>query len=64
MSASVTTGQVVWADFGAGPVLALFVKAGDDKDTIQAPSGDHVKVAYREPGDRDAAGSGLTWWKV
>ena len=58
------TGQVVWANTGGADVLALFVKAGDDKDTIQMPDGSHAQLAYREPEDRDTGGSGLTFWKV
>lgn len=58
-------GHVVWANFdGEHDVLALFVKAGDDKDTIQAPDGTHHQLAYREPADRDAHGAGRTWWQV
>ena len=64
------TGDVVWANFGDGDVLALYVDDageqadGTQKDLIQAPDGAHRKLAYREPGDRDDAGAGLTWWKI
>lgn len=58
-------GQVVWANFdGQHNVLALYVKDAGDKDIIQAPDGTHEPLAYREPGDRDKAGAGKTWWKT
>jgi hypothetical protein len=58
------TGDVVWADFGGGPMLALFVEEDGDKDVVQHPDGSRVRLAYREPEDRDERGSGKTWWKV
>ncbi len=59
----------VHADFGGGPVIAHYVSGphevgGETKHTIQAPDGSHVNLAYREPADRDAGGSGFTFWKV
>jgi len=57
-------GDVVWANTGEHDVLALFVKHGNDKDTVQMPNGNHVQLGYREPEDRDANGAGMTWWKV
>lgn len=63
-------GDHVHADFGSGPVISHYVKgpitndAGEVKHTIQAPDGSHHDLAYREPEDRDAEGSGLTFWKI
>lgn len=54
-------GTVVKADFGNGEEWALLVDLGDDKDTL-VPLGHGEKLGYREPEDRDAAGSGRTWW--
>ena len=54
-------GTVVKADFGEGEEYALLVDVGGDKDTL-VPLGDGQKLAYREPEDRDAQGSGGTWW--
>ncbi len=57
----------VHADFGGGPCIAHYVSGphdvgGETKHTIQAPDGSKVNLAHREPADRDAAGSGLTFW--
>lgn len=61
----------VWADFGAGKVLAHVVGqpvtvAGENgpeiKTPIQAPDGSVHNLAHREPDDRDGHGSGLTFW--
>jgi len=63
-------GDHVHADFGGGPVISHYVSGPHEnedsevKHTIQAPSGEHVDLAYREPEDRDAGGSGLTFWKI
>jgi len=63
-------GDHVWADFGDGKVLAHITQvahtnaAGETKFGVQAPDGKVHDLAYREPADRDAAGSGLTFWKV
>ncbi len=57
-------GDVVWANDGGEDVLAFFVKESGDKDTIQMPDGNHKKLAYREPSDREDKGAGVTWWKV
>lgn len=59
----------VHADFGAGPVISHYISGpnevdGEIKHLIQAPTGEHVQLAYREPEDRDDGGSGLTFWKV
>ena len=56
-------GKVVKADFGGGEEYALLVGHGDDKDTL-VQLGKGEKLAYREPEDRDAAGSGDTWWNA
>ena len=55
--------KVVKADFGhgEGEEYALLVVDGDDKDTL-VPLGKGEQLAYREPEDRDAQGSGGTWW--
>jgi hypothetical protein len=69
-------GAHVWADFGdalpelGGPVLAHVVEgahdnaAGETKYGIQAPDGSRHELAYREPDDRDDAGSGGTFWTI
>ena len=62
-------GDHVWADFGDGKVLAHVATgkqdtADGDKYGVQAPDGSVHSLAYREPDDRDAAGSGLTFWKI
>lgn len=63
-------GDHVHADFGDGPVIAHVAKgahendAGETKYGIQAPDGSVHALAYREPEDRDAGGSGLTFWKL
>lgn len=59
--AKATVGTVVKADFGDGEEYALLVKDGADKDTL-VPLGKGQPLAYREPEDRDDAGSGGTWW--
>lgn len=56
-------GKVVKADFGDGEEFALLVGHGDDKDTL-VPLGKGEKLGYREPEDRDDAGSGRTWWNA
>lgn len=55
--------KVVHADFGDGEEYGLVVKDGADKDIV-VPLGKGVPLAYREPADRDAGGSGMTWWKI
>jgi hypothetical protein len=63
-------GDHVWADFGSGKVLAHIVQgahdnaAGETKYGIQAPDGTVAALGYREPADRDAQGSGLTFWTL
>jgi hypothetical protein len=63
-------GDHVWADFGEGKVLAHVVKgehvndAGETKWGLQAPDGSKHDLAHREPADRDAGGSGLTFWRL
>jgi len=63
-------GDHVWADFGDGKVLAHITQvahtnaAGEEKYGVQAPDGSTVALGYREPADRDAAGSGMTFWKL
>ncbi len=59
--AKAAEGTVVKADFGGGEEYALLVEHGDDKDTL-VPLGKGQHLAYREPEDRDAGGSGRTWW--
>lgn len=64
----VAPGDHVWADFGDGKVLAHVVKgahtndAGETKYGVQNPQGTVVSLTYREPEDRDEAGSGMTFW--
>jgi len=58
--AKAKVGDIVKADFGSGVEYGLLVKDGDDKDTV-VPLGKGEALAYREPADYDAAGSGLTW---
>jgi hypothetical protein len=57
--------KVVKADFGhgEGEEYALLVQDGADKDTL-VPLGKGEKLAHREPEDRDAQGSGGTWWNA
>lgn len=66
--AKFNVGEHVWADFGEGKVLAHVETTdedGDGKHTIQNPgTGKGEPLAYREPEDDDAAGSGRTFWKV
>lgn len=63
-------GDHVWADFGSGKTLAHVVQgahenaAGETKFGIQAPDGSVHALGYREPEDRDDAGSGMTFWKL
>jgi hypothetical protein len=63
-------GDHVHADFGDGPVIAHISKAkhenaaGEEKYGVQAPDGSNHDLAYREPEDRDAGGSGGTFWSV
>jgi hypothetical protein len=60
--------QHVFADFGEGRVVAHLVTGqpkqvdGDTKYAVQDPNGDIQMLTYREPGDRDAGGSGRTFW--
>ena len=63
MMAKPAAGTVVMADFGGGAEYALLVDLGDDKDTL-VPLGKGEKLGYREPEDRDDAGSGRTWWNA
>lgn len=59
------TGDIVWANFGDGEKLAFYISADGGKAVIQDPSnGKDDLLAYREPEDRDAHGSGKTWWKA
>jgi hypothetical protein len=62
-------GLHVWADFdGTGKQLAHVVQgahdnpAGETKYGVQDADGREHALAYREPADRDAAGSGGTFW--
>ena len=70
MSGVVKVGEHVWADFGDGAEVAHVVKgahedaAGETKYGIQDSAGKSHNLAYREPEDRDAGGSGLTFWKL
>ena len=63
-------GDHVWADFGDGKVLAHIVQGphenavGETKYGIQAPDGSDHALGYREPADRDAEGSGMTFWTI
>ncbi len=61
--AKAKVGDVVKADFGdgEGEQYALLVKDGADKDTLVG-LGKGQTAGYREPEDRDAGGSGGTWW--
>lgn len=56
----------VWADAGEGPVVAhdtgKRVQEDGEKGVIQFPDGTTKNLAHREPGDRDDAGSGGTFW--
>ncbi len=61
--AKAKVGDIVKADFGQGEEFAILVKDGDDKDTVIA-LGKGEPLGYREPGDRDAGGSGRTWWNA
>lgn len=61
--AKAQVGKVVKADFGDGEEYALVVKDGADKDVL-VPLGKGQPLAYREPEDRDAGGSGGTWWNA
>ncbi len=59
----------VWADAGDGPVIAhdtgeQVTVDGETKGVIQMPNGNKVNLAYREPADRDDAGSGGTYWNA
>jgi hypothetical protein len=65
MMGKASVGKVVKADFGGGDgeEFALLVDVGDDKDTL-VPLGKGEKLGYREPEDRDDAGSGRTWWNA
>lgn len=62
-------GDHVWADFGAGKVLAhvvgtAHVVSGETKWGVQDSAGSVHDLAHREPQDRDAGGSGLTFWSL
>jgi len=63
-------GDHVWADFGSGKTLAHIVQGahenpeGDTKWGVQAPDGSVRSLAHREPADVDAAGTGLTFWRL
>ena len=63
-------GDHVHADFGSGSVIAHVAKlahknaAGETKYGIQDPNGVVAQLAYREPEDDDAAGSGMTFWLI
>jgi hypothetical protein len=62
-------GDHVWADFGEGKELAHVVRGahdvnGEEKWGIQDSAGKAHALAYREPADRDAGGSGLTFWRL
>jgi hypothetical protein len=59
----------VWCDAGGGTQLGHIVRsaytneAGETKSDISV-GGAIVAMAYREPGDRDAGGAGLTFWNI
>jgi hypothetical protein len=62
----------VWCDPGDGtglPKLGHIVRslytndAGEEKCDVYA-DGKVTAMAYREPADRDAGGSGLTFWNI
>lgn len=57
--------KVVHADFGdgEGEQFGLVVQDGDGKDLVVA-LGKARPLGYREPEDRDAGGSGGTYWNV
>lgn len=64
-------GQHVWADFGEGKVLAHLLDHGHKADnnetkySVQNPdTGKGEDLGYREPEDRDEAGSGRTFWSL
>jgi len=62
-------GQHVWANTGIHDFIGHIAKlahdvGGETKYGIQTPGGTIVDMAYREPEDRDAGGSGLTFWKL
>ena len=60
-------GDHVMADNGDGPVIAHVANHeadGDGKHLIQLPNGNTVKLAHREPADRDDKGSGGTFWNI
>lgn len=62
---SFNRGDHVIADAGEGPVLAHLINPDPDRDgkhLIQMPGGGTVKLAHREPADRDEQGSGGTFW--
>lgn len=54
-------GTVVHANFGSGEEEAVVIAHGADKDLL-LPVSALEKVGYREPDDRDAEGSGRTYW--
>jgi len=60
-------GTKVWANTG-GEDLIGFVLSGpegpEDKYVIQIGTEVHPNMGYREPGDRQGAGAGVTFWKV
>lgn len=56
-------GTVVKADFGNGEEYGLLVNLAGEKDTV-IPLGKGEELGYREPEDRDEAGSGRTYWKA
>lgn len=63
-------GTLVNADFGEGEVLAFLLDGGHQNDAgetkfwVQKPGGGKAELTYREPGDRDASGSGVTFWNL
>lgn len=64
-------GAHVKANFGAGTTLAHLLDSGhkaennETKYSVQDPrTGDARDLTYREPADRDANGSGGTFWTL
>lgn len=61
--AKAKVGDIVKVDTGNGEEYGLLVHVGGDKDVV-VPLGKGEQVGYREPEDRDAEGSGRTWWNA
>ena len=65
-TSGVKVGQKVLCDVGSGTRIGFVLKPehevdGEVKAAVQVGDGVYV-VGYREPGDRDAGGAGLTFW--